>query len=94
MSNTVLQIPMTMNLRNQALSVAKGKGFSSLQELVRVFLTQITEQKVDVSFHETPLVLSDKNNKKYSTMIDEVESGKVRAKSFKNTKDLLDHLNE
>ena len=42
MIRTVLQIPMSLELKRAAESKAKSLGFSSLQELVRVMLTQIT----------------------------------------------------
>jgi predicted nucleotidyltransferase len=42
MKRTVLQIPMSPELKRVAESKAKRLGFSSLQELVRVMLTQIT----------------------------------------------------
>jgi predicted nucleotidyltransferase len=42
MKRTVLQIPMSLELKRSAESKAKSLGFSSLQELVRVMLTQIT----------------------------------------------------
>ena len=42
MKRTVLQIPMSPELKRVAESKAKSLGFSSLQELVRVMLTQIT----------------------------------------------------
>ena len=42
MKRIVLQIPMSLELKRAAESKAKSLGFSSLQELVRVILTQIT----------------------------------------------------
>ena len=42
MKRTVLQIPMSPELKLAAESKAKSLGFSSLQELIRVMLTQIT----------------------------------------------------
>jgi len=42
MKRTILQIPMSPELKRAAESKSKSLGFSSLQELVRVMLTQIT----------------------------------------------------
>lgn len=50
MKRTVLQIPMAPELRQAAEKKAARLGFSSLQELVRVMLTQLTarsEVRVD-----------------------------------------------
>lgn len=37
MNNTVLQIPLSKDLRVKSLKAAEDLGFSSLQEVVRVF---------------------------------------------------------
>jgi hypothetical protein len=50
MKRTILQVPMTPELRRAAEKKAAILGFSSLQELVRVMLTQFTarpEVRVD-----------------------------------------------
>ncbi|MFW5720333.1 MAG: hypothetical protein ACOCXT_04880 [Candidatus Dojkabacteria bacterium] len=39
MSTTKLQIPMNSSLKKQADKKAKEQGFSSVQEVIRVFLT-------------------------------------------------------
>ena len=44
MKRTILQIPMSPELKRAAESKSKSLGFSSLQELVRVMLTQITSK--------------------------------------------------
>ncbi len=47
MKRTVLQIPMNPDLKKAAEKKAEMLGFSSLQEMVRVMLTQLT-RKADV----------------------------------------------
>ncbi len=42
MSRTILQIPMTKELRAKAEAVAQEYGFSSLQETVRVLLHKLS----------------------------------------------------
>ena len=54
MSRTVLQIPMEPALRKKAEKTAKEGGFSSLQEVVRVFLKQYSNNVVDIHFSSEP----------------------------------------
>ena len=42
MKRTILQIPMTPELKQTAAKKAESLGFSSLQEMIRVMLTQLT----------------------------------------------------
>lgn len=79
--NTILQVPLDKKLRDQASYVASKMGFSSLQEIVRVFLNKIAVGKINLTFEE-PVQLSPKAIKRYNKMIDEIESGKVKTKSF------------
>ena len=93
MNSTILQIPIDKNIKNQAASKAELMGFSSLQEVVRLFLNKIALGEIDVTFEQT-VQLSPKAIKRYNKMIDEVESGKVKTKSFTNTDSLMKYLNE
>ena len=84
---------MSKELRNKAASSAQKMGFSSLQETVRVFLRQLAEEEVKVRFEET-VKLSPKAIRRYNKMIDEIEKGKVKTKSFSDTDSLIKYLNE
>ncbi len=91
--NTILQIPINKNIRNQAASKAEKMGFSSLQEAVRIFLNKMAAGEVNVRLEES-VQLSPKAIKRYNKMIDEVESGKVKPKSFTDVASLMKYLNE
>ena len=56
MNTTTLQIPVSKSLKTNAQEVAKKLGFSSLQEVVRIFLTQLVSKKVTIGITagETP----------------------------------------
>jgi len=84
---------MSKELRNKAASSAQKMGFSSLQETVRVFLRQLAEEEVKIHFEET-VKLSPGAIKRYNKMIDEIEQGKVKMKSFSDVDNLMKHLNE
>ncbi len=92
MNSTVLQVPIDQTLRDQAALRATKMGFSSLQEVVRVFLNKMAIGEISVSFEPT-VTLSAKNDKRYAKMIDDIESGKVKTKSFSNTASLMEYLN-
>ena len=74
MNRTILQIPMDTSLRNTAEDAATKAGFSSLQEVVRVFLNNFASQKVMISFHD--YTLSPDAESRYKKMIDDVKKGK------------------
>ena len=90
---TILQVPINKNLRDQAASKAEKMGFSSLQEVVRIFLNKIAAGEVNIRFEET-IQLSPKAIKRYNKMIDEVDSGKVKTKTFTDVSNLMKYLNE
>lgn len=89
--NTILQVPMSKELRDQASSKARNMGFSSLQETVRVFLGKLAQGEVNIKFEEA-VQLSPKAIKRYNKIIDEIESGKVKLKSYSNVDDMMKDL--
>lgn len=93
MDTTILQVPLPKNLKADAVSVAKENGFSSLQEVVRFFLTKFARKEIGVTFERFPAVkLSAKNDRRYAKMVDDVLSGRVKTKSFDNVDDLMKDL--
>ncbi len=70
MNKTILQVPMSTQLKNSAEEIASQQGFSSLQEVVRVFLTKFAAKKMEMSWQE-PISLSDSNEKRYSDMTED-----------------------
>ena len=93
MNSTILQIPIKKQVRDQAASVAERMGFSSIQEVVRLFLNKMAAEEIDVRFEET-IRLSLEAKNRYNQMIDEMQSGKAKIKSFTNINSLMKHLNE
>lgn len=93
MNSAILQIPIDKNIRNQAASYAEKMGFSSLQEVVRLFLNKIAAGEMNVTFEQT-VQLSPKAIKRYNKMIDEIDSGKVKTKTFSDVDSLMKHLNK
>jgi len=89
---TVLQVPMTKALRNQAEKMAVREGFSSLQEVVRVLLNKLAMGSLSVTIEENAVKLSKKAIKRYDKMIDDIDSGKEPVYVAKDAQDLLDQL--
>lgn len=87
MNSTILQVPISKGLRDEAATAATNLGFSSLQEAVRVFLAQLPTQTVKISFEPKPIQLSTKAIKRYNKIIDEIDSGKADLVSFGNVDD-------
>lgn len=91
MDNTILQIPVNKNIRNQAALAAEKMGFSSLQEVVRLFLNKVAKGQIDIAFEPT-VTLSAKNDERYAKMMSDIKSGKVKTKSFSNVNSLMEYL--
>lgn len=72
---TILQVPLDKQLKSSAEKAANEQGFSSLQELIRVFLAKVASNKIEIRLEEsTPLSL--KNEKRYEKMTKDFHSGK------------------
>lgn len=89
---TIIQVPVEKKLRDQAVLVAEKKGFSSIQDVMRLFLAHFAEDRIDVRFTEPSEQLSKRAARRYDKMIENIESGKVKTKSFTDTKALMDYL--
>jgi antitoxin component of RelBE/YafQ-DinJ toxin-antitoxin module len=74
MSRTVLQIPMSEDLRNEAEKAALAMGFSSLQESVRLILRKLANRELKVSIHEE--TLSPEAEARYEKIVKDIEAGK------------------
>lgn len=92
MDSTILQVPMSKSLRDEAEAIVSGMGFSSLQEAVRVFLSQLKAKTINISFQPKPIQLSKKAVGRYNKMIDEVDSGKEKLVSFEDVGQMMKYL--
>lgn len=92
MSRTTLQIPLDTTLRDTAEKAAIVAGFSSTQEIVRVFLNKLASHSIEVGFFDKSVQLSKKAEVRYLSMIDEAKQGKniVRLDSFEELLSILD----
>lgn len=91
MQRTVLQIPINRQLKNEAEQVAQAQGFSSLQEVIRVFLSKFAANKVEVTIQES-VRLSEKSEKRYLKETLDFKKGK-NIRSAKNVNELMSQLN-
>ncbi len=91
MQKTILQVPVNKQLKSDAEKVALRQGFSSLQEIIRVFLAQLASNQVEVTLQKS-ITLSAKNERRYVKMTKDFESGK-NVYSASSVDDLLSKLN-
>ncbi len=91
MQRAVLQIPIDQQIKDEAEHAAQAQGFSSLQEVVRVFLNKFAKKGIGVTFEEN-VQLSQRAVKRYDKMADDIEKGKVKTKSFTDISSLMKHL--
>jgi len=92
MSRTTLQIPLDSTLRHKAENAALSAGFSSVQEVVRVFLNKFASHNIDVGFYGKEIRLSQKSEFRYIPMVHDAKKGKntIRANSLDELVSILD----
>ena len=80
MNTTTLQIPVSSSLRDQAQKQAREMGFSSLQEVVRLFLNQLAQQSIKVQFVPQPPIenLSPSQEAYLNTTTKKVQSDLIK----------------
>ncbi|MBI3379253.1 hypothetical protein HY029_00700 [Candidatus Gottesmanbacteria bacterium] len=91
MNTTIIQVPVTKVLRDQAVRVAQESGFSSLQDVIRIFLTKLARKQIAVNLEDTSMPLSWKNEKRYIRMDKDFDKGK-NVKSFSSVEELMKNL--
>ena len=91
MDKTVLQIPINITLKNKAEEVALSQGFSSVQEIVRVFLSRLASNTLEVGFYNSDVSMSEKAEKRYSKIVYDISKNKNIVKST-GVNDLLSVL--
>jgi antitoxin component of RelBE/YafQ-DinJ toxin-antitoxin module len=86
MNTVTLQVPMSKTLRQQAQIVADEYGFSSIQEVIRLFLNRFSQKSISLNFGEPTVVLSAKAEKRYLKMEEDFRAGR----NFKTANSLND----
>lgn len=93
MKRTVLQIPLQPELKKAAEKRAESAGFSSLQEVVRVFLREYVDKKVQIQVNqiddEPPL--SAKAARRYARILKQIKAGRGVTKT-NNLDELFTYL--
>ncbi len=91
MQRAVLQIPIDKRLKDEAEQEARAQGFSSLQEVLRVFLSKFASNKIEVTIQES-VRLSEKSEKRYLAETQDFKKGK-NIHSAKTVDELMLQLN-
>lgn len=87
---TVLQIPMSTELRELATEAALLEGFSSLQEAVRVVLKKLAKREMRIAITES-VELSERAQKRYAKMDRDFETGK-NVYTYNGVEEMLESL--
>ena len=81
--NTVLHVPLNKTLRHQAEINAKKNGYSSIQELLRVFLVQFNAGAILPGFTTTPhQVLSAQEDNHLNVQLEQLESAVINRDAY------------
>ena len=93
---TNLQVPVEKHIKESSAQVALEYGFSSLQDAVRMFLTQLASRTITIHFHsdQSDEILTQKQEEvltnKYKEVLKEIKAGKAYA--VKNAEELIKNL--
>ena len=87
----ILQVPVSNDLRVEALAASREMGFSSLQEAVRVLLSKLANRQLTIQVEETIIPLSTRSEKRYAGMDKDFQSTKNIYKAG-NADDLMRQL--
>ncbi len=91
MQRTVLQIPLSKELKISAEQAALDYGFSSLQEILRVIMRKLADKRLNINFGEEQVVhLSKKNEERYLKMTEDFEKNR----NVYHAKDIDDFLKQ
>lgn len=91
---TVLQVPLSVDLRRSAERKALEQGFSSLQEVVRIFLKKLSRGAIGIALNdEESMQLSARAIKRYNKISEDFRKGK-NVYSAKSVDDLMLQLHE
>ena len=85
MQRVTVQVPTTKKLRDSAAKVAEEYGFSSLQEMLRVFLNKIAKREVKVSIEENVEYLTPQEDAILEARYKEFLAEKKKGKTFTAT---------
>ncbi|MEK7633846.1 MAG: hypothetical protein AAB437_03315 [Patescibacteria group bacterium] len=93
MNRTVLQVPMTIDLKEQAELVSFDYGFSSLQEVVRFMLNKLARRELSITVSEVEEIksLSQASQKRYKQALTDIKNKKNIYKP-KNSSEFLKML--
>lgn len=96
MARTNIQVPVTTDLKQKVTKKAEKLGFSSIQDVIRVFLTGFAEDKYTVGINERENIeyLTDKQvellEKKWKKFQEEEKRGETfTADSLEEMMDIL-----
>lgn len=79
MNKSTIQVPVDNNLRISAENTASSLGFSSLQEIIRVFITQLANKTISINLvNKTPdEILTEKQESVLIKKLEQFKKGKV-----------------
>lgn len=75
MNKVIVQVPVSKQLRDSAERAAEEQGFSSLQEVVRVFMKKFSDRSVGIAIEQI-IPLSTASEKRYRRIDQDLKQGR------------------
>jgi hypothetical protein len=82
--NTILHLPINKELRTKAEFTAKKKGYSSLQEVLRVFIVQFSNEEIKPAFVNSDSVvrLTSSQEKYLASRIKDLDNAVINGDAY------------
>lgn len=81
MSRVIVQVPTDKKLRDKATKVVQEYGFSSLQEVLRVFMAKLARREISVNLEENVEYLTRQEEavleQRYKQFLEEKKKGRT-----------------
>lgn len=90
---TILQVPISKALKKSAIEVATEHGFSSVQEVIRVFLQKFANRQMRLNIESMPVIkLSKRAVKRYDKMAKDFNKNPQNWLSFNNAEEFKKYI--
>ena len=94
MKRVIIQVPVSLELKEKADAASADLGFSSLQETIRVLLTKLSKRELSLRVEEVEEInhLSKSAERRFKKALEDIKAGRNIYKP-KNKKEFFDLLN-
>ena len=86
MKRVIIQVPVSLELKEKADAASADLGFSSLQETIRVLLTKLSKRELSLRVEEVEEIthLSKSAERRFKKALEDIKAGRNVTKTESN----------